>query len=148
MRQVRRLASLAVVFTLVTGFIWSDGARRFLDLVDQAGGGASAEVVIESDSRSMPRLRNIGLTAYGLRPSSVYSVWFSSEKGERSAAGIETNHFRTDGAGKGRYVTMAYEDVIDDWRYLDVMHHPDGDPKNTAAMTLTLRGDLVYGTRS
>jgi hypothetical protein len=57
-----------------------------------------------------------------------------------------TNHFTSDGAGKGRYVTTVYEYEVDDWKYLDVMHHPDGNPQNANEMTQVLRGDLVYGT--
>jgi hypothetical protein len=124
-----------------------DGARRFVDLKDASGGSASGEVLIERQAM-MPNLRTLGVTAYGLKPGSVYSVWYVNEQAERSPIGVKMNHFSTDGAGKGRYVTSVYEDVLDDWRYIDVMLHPDGNPKNTGGMMPALRGDLVYGYHS
>jgi len=141
-----RVVPAVFLFFFIAAF---DGpSRRALELKDVSGGGASGEVLIEPLQARMPRLRTVGIIMYELKPDSVYSVWYSDGKGQRSAAGVETNHFRTDASGKGRYVTSAYEDVLDDWRYIEVMLHPDGDPKNTGAMTEALRGDLVYGTHS
>lgn len=146
--KLNRLMPLFAAFIFLTAFNGFDGARRFLDLKDLSGGNASGEVSIEPLQSRMPRLRTVGVTVYGLKPGSVYSVWYADEKGQRSPAGVETNHFTTDAGGKGRFVTSAYEDVLDDWRYIDVMLHPDGNPKNTGGMTPALRGDLVYGTHS
>jgi len=146
--KLNRLILVLAAFVFLTAFNGSDGARRFLDLKDLSGGGASGEVLIESIQSRMPRLRTVGITFYGLKPNSIYSVWYADEQGQRSPAGVETNHFSADAGGKARYVTSAYEDVLDDWRYLEVMLHPDGNPKNTGGMTPALRGDLVYGTHS
>jgi len=149
MKLNRVLLALAAFFFL-TGFIGigigSDGAKRSLDLKDTSGGGASGEAAIEPFESRMPDLRTLGIFVYGLKPSSVYSLWYADGQGKRSPAGVKTNHFTTDAAGKGRYVTTVYEYEIDDWRYLDVMHHPDGNPQNANEMTQVLRGDLVYGT--
>lgn len=145
--KLKRIIPLITAFFLLTGFNWlGDGARRFLELKGPSGSG---EVEISPDqSRGMPRLRTMGVNVSGLQPNSVYSVWYADEKGQRSSAGVETNHFSTDAGGKGRFVTSVYEDVLDDWRYLEVMLHPDGNPKNTGGMTPALKGDLVYGTHS
>lgn len=142
----QRLIIFVAAFFLLTGFSWSDGARRFLELKGPAGSG---QVEIEPmQARGMPRLRNVAINVYGLQPNSVYSVWLADEEGRRSPAGVKTNHFRTDASGKGRYVTTAYEDVLDDWRYLEVMLHPNGNPADTGSATSALKGDLVYGTHS
>lgn len=144
--KLMMLVPFLAVFFLLTAY--NGGAKRFLDLKDVSGGGASGEVLIEPFQSRMPRLRTVGITVYSLKPGSVYSVWYVDEKGQRSPAGVDTNHFTTDAGGKGRYVTSVFEDVLDDWRYLDVMLHPDGNPKNTGGMTPALRGDIVYGTHS
>lgn len=150
--KLNRVFLALAAFFFLTGFVGfgfgTGGAKRFLDLKDTAGGGASGEAAIEPFESMMPDLRTLGIIVYGLKPASVYSLWYEDENGKREAAGVETSHFRTDGAGKARYVTTVYEYEIDDWRYLVVMHHPDGDPKNTAAMTPVLRGDMVYGAHS
>jgi len=139
-------------FTGFTGFVGfgfgTGGAKRFVDLKDLTDGGASGEATIEPFESMMPELRTLGIIVYGLKPASVYSLWYEDESGKREMAGVDTSHFRTDGAGKARYITTVYEYEIDDWRYLVVMHHPDGDPKNTAGMTPVLRGDMVYGAHS
>lgn len=144
--KLKSLMPFLAAFLLLTGLNWGDGARRFLELKGPSGNG---EVEIAPmQSRGMPRLRTMGVDVYGLQPNSVYSVWYTNEKGERKPAGVDTNHFKTDASGKGRYVTSVYEDVLDDWRYLEIMLHPDGNPRNTAGITSALKGDLVYGTHS
>lgn len=148
MKLKRLMLFFVAAFFLLTGFNRGDGAKRYLELSDQTGGAAEGQVEIEPMRRGMPRLSNLAITFRGLKPDSVYSVWYSNERGERSPAGVETNHFRTDASGKGRYITSVYEDVLDDWRFLEVMLHPDGNPKNTAGMTIALKGDLVYGTHT
>ncbi|CAG0926766.1 hypothetical protein PLCT1_00157 [Planctomycetaceae bacterium] len=145
MRLVKAVPFIALFFFIAAFF---GPAKRALELKDVSGGSASGEVLIEPLQSRMPRLRTVGIIVYGLKPASVYSVWYADGKGQRTAAGVDTNHFKTDASGKGRYVTSVYEDVLDDWRYIEVMLHADGDPKNTAGMTGALRGDLVYGTHS
>lgn len=146
----KRAVLLLAAFLFLTGFvgigIGSYGSKRTLEFKDTSGGGASGEALIEPFESRMQDLRTLGIFVYGLKLASVYSLWYADEQGKREAAGVKTNHFTTDGAGKGRYVTTVYEYDVDDWRYLDVMYHPDGDPKNTGGMTQVLRGDLVYGT--
>ena len=148
--KLNRVLLALTAFFFLTGFIGigigSDGAKRSLDLKDTSGGGASGEATIEPFESKMPDLRTLGIFVNGLKPASVYSLWYADEQGKRSPAGVKTNHFTTDAAGKGRYVTTVYEYEIDDWKYLDVMHHPDGNPQNTGGMIQVLRGDLVYGT--
>lgn len=143
---------VAKAVTLIALFFFAAAlygpAKRALDLKDVSGGSASGEVLIEPLQTRMPYLRTVGVIVYELKPDSVYSVWYTDGKGRKAPAGVGDNHFRTDGGGKGRFVTSAYEDVLDDWRFIEVMLHPDGDPKNTGAMTEALRGDLVYGTHS
>lgn len=144
--KIKRILPFIAAFFLLTGLSWwGEGAKRYLELKGPTGSG---QVEIEPLGRSTPRLRNMAVTVHDLEPNALYSVWYTSERGERKAAGVETNTFKTDASGKGRFVTSVYEDVLDDWRYLEVMHHPSGDPKETTGLTSALKGDLVYGTHS
>lgn len=144
-KNIRFVAAflLVTVFTASAWTVIGEPVRRPVALIDQTGQGASGEVLFERMD-FMPGLSSMGITAYNLRPGSAYSVWFSDGKGTLSPAGVETNTFRTDGSGKGRYVTTVYEDVLDDWRYIVINLHPDGDPANTKEMKTALRGDLDY----
>lgn len=146
--RLKRIVPFVAAFFLLAGLNWADAARRYLELRDASGAVKGQVEITPMQSRGMPRLRNMAVDVYALAPNSVYSVWFAGEQGNRSPAGVGTNHFRTDVSGKGRYITSVYEDVLDDWRYLEVMLHPDGNPKSTAGITGALRGDLVYGTHS
>ncbi|MDO8426020.1 MAG: hypothetical protein Q7T24_00725 [Deltaproteobacteria bacterium] len=140
----------AVIFSIsAAAFAFNYPAKLFVPLIDQLKGGASGELAIERFDRS-PDLRMLGINVYGLKPNSTYSVWLTNDEPQREvkAAGIDTNHFRTDGSGNGRYVTTASEYEIDHWRFIEVNFHPDNDPKNTKGMITALRGDLKYGAHS
>ena len=124
--------------------------KRFVPLHDVRNTGASGEALIDYYGSQMPGERVVGINTYGLKPSSVYTVWLTNPatpygNAIRRALGIDSNYFRTDGAGNGRYVTTANEDDLQGWRFLDIDYNPDGNPKNTKDMITILRGDMVYG---
>ena len=118
-----------------------------MQLKDVLGGGAYGKAELDRMAL-MPGSMSLGINFYRLKPHTVYSVWYTNEKGERAPAGVDRSSFTTDGGGKGRYVTSVYADYLDDWRYIEVFEHPDGDPANTKDMTAALKGDLVYGRSS
>ncbi len=126
--------------------------RRFVPLHDVRDSGASGEVLIEPYGSFIPGQRTVGIDVYRLRPNSVYTVWLSNEAAgpvaRRYFLGVGTNSFRTNGAGYGRYVTTSDESVLEDWRFIEIDYHPDGDPRNTKDMARALVGDMVYGYHS
>ncbi len=130
------------------------GFKRFIPLHDVRAAGASGEVLIEPYGSWMPGERVIGIDMYHLKPNSVYTVWLVNTntdaygKAGRRPLGIDTNSFRTDGAGNGRYATTANEYDLEYWRFIEVDYHPDGDPRNTKDMEIVLKGDMVYGYHS
>lgn len=145
-------AAVAVPYLLIAALVSSDGLfsrdgqTYAVPLRDPISGQTHGKVEVERTGL-MRGLRSVEVTVTRLEPGSVYSAWYADEKGRLAAAGVEVNHFRTDGSGRGRYVTTSYEDLLDDWRYLVINRHPDGDPANTAAMVEALRADLAYGRR-
>lgn len=123
-------------------------ATKFVPLEDLPKQGGSGEVAIERIERMgrMPAQMALGINVFHLKPGSVYSVWVVPEGSEEPRRlGVDTNHFKTDSRGNGRFVTIAMEYEIDGWRYLLIYRHPDGDPGNTGDMSLELRGDFRYG---
>lgn len=107
-------------------------------------GGASGVAIFRSEGFN-PMEYSLGLTVYGLKPNSVYSVWLTDGKygaEGKEALGIGTNHFTTNGSGTGRYVTLASYLKVRPWRSIEVFYHPDQDPKNTKDMSSALKGTL------
>lgn len=143
------IISLAAIFLIFSGVAAAYTIKRFVPLKDTTGIGASGEVTIERMG-FMPAQRELSIDVFRLKPNSTYSVWLTNVKPElsRHALGVDVNHFRTDGGGKGRYVTTTSEYDLSHWRYIDIYLHPDNDPKNTKDMALSLRGDLKYGYHS
>ncbi len=141
------IAAALVLIASAYGFNYP--AKLFVPLKDSLKGGASGEATVERFDRS-PGLRILGVTVYRLKPLSTYSVWLANDEPQREvkAAGIEVNHFRTDGSGNGRYVTTVSEYELDRWRFIEVALHPDSNPRNTKDMVVNLRGDMKYGAHS
>lgn len=129
-------------------------SKRFVPLHDVQAAGASGEALIDTYGSWMPGERVIGIDIYHLKPNSVYTVWLvntdtdSYRKAGRLPLGIDTNSFKTDGAGNGRDATTANEYDLENWRFIEVNYHPDGDPRNTKDMVTVLQGDMVYGYHS
>jgi hypothetical protein len=108
-------------------------------------GGASGVAIFRAEG-FMPMEYSLGLTVYGLKPNSVYSVWLTDGYGTegREALGIKTNHFKTNGSGTGRYVTNVSHLKVRHWRSIEVYYHPDNDPQNTKDITSALKGRLRF----
>lgn len=147
------LALLLVLFAAGTATAYY-GFKRFVPLHDVRAAGASGEALIDTYGSWMPGERVIGIDVYRLKPNSVYTVWLVNtdtdayRKAGRMPLGIDTNSFRTDGKGLGRYATTANEYDLERWRFIEVDYHPDGDPGNTKDMVTVLQGDMVYGFHS
>lgn len=148
-RRISIIAIAAFISIAATAYAFNYPAKLFVPLKDSLKGAASGEATIERFDRS-PGLRILGVTVYGLKPLSTYSVWLANDEPQREikAAGIEVNHFRTDGTGNGRYVTTVSEYELDRWRFIEVALHPDNNPRNTKEMVVHLRGDIKYGAHS
>lgn len=108
-------------------------------------GGASGEAVFRTVG-FMPLEYTLGVTVYGLEPNSTYSVWLveGPVKDGRLPLGLETNRFKTDGSGKGRYVTSVSHLKLRDWRALAVYHNAGKDPGDQKEMKMVLKGYMRF----
>lgn len=82
----------------------------------------------------------ISITAEGLKPDSVYTVWFVNMKPKMSQAGAgEMPYmFKTDSQGKGEYKSALANPPFGKWQMVMVMLHPDGKPENMKNMVKAL----------
>lgn len=137
---------MAVLYFLVAGFTWGAGAGYQapydMKLEDVRGGESYARVEFER-LKYMEGNLSMGINFYRLEPNTVYTVWYAKENGEKAPAGVDSNVFRTDGGGKGRYVTSVDAYYLDDWDNIEVYAHPDGNPANTQDMVAALKGELL-----
>jgi len=72
------------------------------------------------------------IQAEGLKPNSVYTVWFVNmePKKEQAGAGTAPFMFKTDAQGKGTYDANLAESPVGKWSTIMVALHPSGDAKD------------------
>lgn len=123
-----------------------DGDYEAANIALKGEGGARGEAVFRTTGGFMPLEYTLGVTVYGLEPNSIYSVWLvdSPVVEGREPLGIETNRFKTDGSGKGRYVTSVSHLKLRDWRALAVYRNAGKDPENAKEMKLVLKGYMRF----
>lgn len=143
-------ASVALVLAVLTLSAYASGRAdadyEVAAVALKGEGKASGEAVFRTVGGFMPLEYSLGVTVYGLEPNSVYSVWLaeSTVQGGREPLGIETNRFKTDGSGNGRYVTSVSHLRLRDWRVLAIYHHGGKDPENAKEMKMVLKGYLRF----
>jgi hypothetical protein len=88
---------------------------------------------------------NISVHARGLKPDSVYTVWFVNMKPNKheTGAGMAPYMFKTDANGYGSYSSNLSESPFGKWQMMMVVNHPDGDPKNMKSMVGALSAKLM-----
>jgi hypothetical protein len=139
MRTQRKIVGLLLVLVLALAAGVSAeaaGDRKVVLKAGKSGKGASGQVVISDKGADA---REITLRANGLKPDSVYTVWFVNMKPKMDMAGVGEGDFsfRTDGKGNATYsATVAPADLAK-WQLFEVAYHPSGDPKNMKEMENT-----------
>ncbi len=98
--------------------------------------GASGSAVI-SDT-------HIDVNASGLKPNSVYTVWFVNmqPKKQETGAGQAPFMFKTDAKGHGTYAAPLKASPHGAWQMLMIVEHPNGDPMDMKNMIGALTADL------
>jgi hypothetical protein len=88
--------------------------------------------------------QEVVITAQGLRPDSVYTVWLVNEKPRMSMAGLGTADyaFTTDAEGLGRYTATVSPAELGKWQSLKIAYHPDRNARNMKNITIDLESAL------
>lgn len=87
---------------------------------------------------------HISIQARGLKPNSVYTVWFVNMKPKKheTGAGTAPYMFRSDRWGDGNYSAPLAESPFGKWSVVMVVRHPNGDPKDMKKMVGALKAPL------
>jgi len=85
------------------------------------------------------------ITAKGLKPTAVYSVWFVNMQPTMTKAGVgkAPYSFKTDAKGNAKYTATLGESPEGKWQAIIIVRHPNGDPKDMDKMEDALMGKLM-----
>ncbi len=85
------------------------------------------------------------ITAKGLKPNGVYSVWFVNMSPTMTKAGVgkAPYSFKTDSKGTAKYTTDLGESPVGKWQSIMIVRHPTGDPKDMDHMEDALMAKLM-----
>ena len=88
--------------------------------------------------------QHVSIQARGLKPDSVYTVWFVNMKPNKheTGAGSSPYMFRSDQWGDGNYSAPLGEAPFGKWSMIMVVLHPAGDPKDMKNMIGALKAAL------
>jgi hypothetical protein len=91
-------------------------------------------------------LQEVDISAHGLRPEEVYTVWLTAEKflGRMDMEGLgEPDYsFETDDQGNGSYTATISKEDLQDWESIEIAFHPDRDPQNMDNIIIDLKAAL------
>jgi hypothetical protein len=120
---------LVVVLSLVAGLAVAAGEQKVALKADKAGKGASGAAVITDKGGDK---KGVTITAKGLKPNSVYTVWLVNMKPKMDMAGLGGGDYsiKSDDKGNASYsVTIGSAD-LSKWQMIELAYHPSGDAKN------------------
>jgi hypothetical protein len=103
--------------------------------------GAQGEAVIRDAGSGS---KEVAITASGLKPNEVYTVWLVNMKPKMDMAGLGAGDyaFTSDAGGNGRYTATVSAAELDKWQLIEIAHHPDRNPRNMDKMGIALKGEL------
>ena len=129
------IISLFGVFFLSQSWAF-ESARSFVLNPAKSHSNASGTAVIDNS--------HINIQARGLRPDSVYTVWFVNMKPKKheTGAGTAPYMFRTDPWGNGSYSAPLKGSPFGKWATVMVVLHPNGNPKDMKHMVGALKAQL------
>ncbi len=127
---------LVVVISLFAGIAMAAGEEKIALKADKAGKGASGTAVIVGKGGDQ---KGVTITAKGLKPNSVYTVWLVNMKPKMDMAGLGEGDysFRSDDKGNASYSATIGSADLSKWQLIDLAYHPSGDPKNMKEMENT-----------
>lgn len=88
--------------------------------------------------------KEVVITAQGLKPNEVYTVWLVNMKPKMDMAGLGAGDyaFTSDARGNGTYRAEASAAALGKWQLIKVAHHPDRNPRNMENIKVALEGKL------
>jgi hypothetical protein len=137
MNNKTTITTIALACMLCFSLAWASGDSRSFDLQPApAHPDAKGSAVIDR--------HHVSIQARGLKPDSVYTVWFVNMKPKKheTGAGSAPYMFKTDRWGGGSYSAPLDEAPFGKWSMVMVVLHPNGDPKDMKNMVGALKAPL------
>lgn len=118
--------AIATAFVLATGVYATHGQEAIKLTLMGAKDAPSASGIAELKANELK------ISAKGLKPNSVYTVWFVNMKPTmaKEGAGKEPYAFNSDANGEGKFEAKLAASPKGKWQALMIVRHPDGNPKN------------------
>lgn len=142
--KARAIVGSVVTFGILLLLLTLSPASAAGRVVLQAGPdmrGAQGEVVIRDAGAGQ---QEVVITAEGLKPNEVYTVWLVNMKPKMDMAGLGTGDyaFTSDAQGNGRYTATLSGATLDKWQVIKIAHHPDRNPQNMKNIGSALEGQM------
>jgi hypothetical protein len=144
MKKYSKVFIFYISFMVVAAVAWAAGEQKVTFKKGPDGKGAKAEAVIKDEPAAGAEQKHITIKASGLKPNSVYTVWFVNEKPKMDMAGVGTGDysFRSDSRGNGTYTATVLASDLEKWSLLELARHPDGNPTNMDNIKIALKADI------
>ncbi len=140
MRNTWRVLNIAAALVAAVAFVAAPAAAAtksfpLKGLKDSPK--ASGTAILKDDE--------LTVTAKGLKPNAIYTVWFVNTKPSmtKEGAGTAPYSFTTDAKGNAKYETHLSESPIGKWQSIMIVRHPSGDPKDMNRMADALMAKLM-----
>lgn len=113
------------------------GAKSFMLMGQKDTPQATGTAVVEGTKFTV--------TAKGLKPGAVYTVWFVNMQPTmtKAGAGAAPYAFTADKSGNAKYTASLSESPVGKWQAIFIVRHPTGDPKDMDHMEDALMGKLM-----
>lgn len=133
------MTSLVVALFVISGALaaHAGGEKKINLMAAKDGKGASGSVAVKDG--------DLTIAARGLKPNSVYTVWFVNMKPEMKKAGVGTApyDFKSDAKGNATFKAKVDEAELGKWQVLMIVRHPTGDPTKMEPMEDWLAAKLM-----
>lgn len=131
------ITAIALISIFFVSFSWGAGDGRLLDLEPTKH---------HPDAQGTAYIDNthVSVHASGLRPNSVYTVWFVNMKPKKNETGAGTAPymFKTNKWGDGNYSAPLTEAPFGKWSIVMIVLHTNGNPKDMKNMVGALKAPL------
>ena len=133
-----KLLAVSICFVIlgISSYAWAAGSNEYkLKATPKHPNAQGTAVISETD---------ISIDARGLKPDSVYTIWFVNMKPNKSktGAGHAPYMFKTDANGNGSYASSLSASPVGKWQVVMVVLHPSGDPMDMKHMVGALSAKL------
>jgi len=136
-KRIFQITMIGLISIFFFSTSWASGASRTIGLEPTGDHPkASGSAVLDKN--------HVSIQARGLKPNSVYTVWFVNTKPKKheTGAGTAPYMFRTNKWGDGTYSAPLDESPFGKWAMVMIVLHPNGDPQDMKSMVGALKAPL------